>query len=201
VDAYRKAIHFQPDCAVAYDNLGAALAKQGKLTEAEAACRKAIRLKPDLVNAYSNLHFVLRRQGRWAAAARLWAEAFAALPGLEDDLRSPWRYDAACDAALAGCAQGKDAGGLADAERARLRRQALTWLRADLAVWRQRLEKGGDKARPAVLQMMEHWQKDPDFAGVRGPESLARLPEAERPPWQKLWGEVAALQKRAARPR
>jgi hypothetical protein len=36
------------------------------------------------------------------------------------------------------------------------------------------------------------------LAGVRGPEALARLPEAERPEWQKLWEEVAALQKRAA---
>jgi hypothetical protein len=34
-------------------------------------------------------------------------------------------------------------------------------------------------------------------AGVRGAESLARLPEAERQAWQKLWDDVAALLARA----
>ena len=40
---------------------------------------------------------------------------------------------------------------------------------------------------------MQHWQQDTDFAGVRGPEALAKLPEAERQEWQKLWAEVAEL--------
>jgi hypothetical protein len=39
---------------------------------------------------------------------------------------------------------------------------------------------------------MRRWLADPDFAGVRGPEALARLPEAERPAWQQLWADVAA---------
>jgi hypothetical protein len=76
--------------------------------------------------------------------------------------------------------------------RARLRRQALDWLRADLGAWGQRLEKEPDKARPAVSQQMKHWLADPDFAGVRGPEALAKLPEGERPDWQKLWADVEA---------
>jgi serine/threonine-protein kinase len=133
-----------------------------------------------------------------AAAARFYAEAFEAEPKLADDLRAGHRYDAACTAALAGCGQGKDADKLDDAERARLRRQALTWLRADLAAWCLLLEKGPNKAGPDVLRTMQHWQGDADFAGVRGPDALARLPEAERPRWQKLWEEVAALRKRAA---
>ena len=36
-----------------------------------------------------------------------------------------------------------------------------------------------------------HWLDDSDFAGVRGPKALAKLPEAERRPWQKLWEDVA----------
>jgi hypothetical protein len=40
---------------------------------------------------------------------------------------------------------------------------------------------------------MRRWLTDPDLAGVRGPEALARLPEAERQPWQKLWDEVIDL--------
>ena len=48
---------------------------------------------------------------------------------------------------------------------------------------------------------MQRWQGDAAFAGVRGPEALARLPQAERPGWQQVWQEVAALQKRAAGPK
>jgi tetratricopeptide (TPR) repeat protein/serine/threonine protein kinase len=132
------------------------------------------------------------------AAARFYADAFAAQTKLAEDLGAHHRYDAACAAALAGCGQGKDANKLDEPERARLRRQAVTWLQADLAAWRTRLEKDPNKAGPDVLQTMQHWQGDTDFAGVRGPEALARLPEAERPVWQKLWQEVAALQQRAA---
>jgi tetratricopeptide (TPR) repeat protein/serine/threonine protein kinase len=133
-----------------------------------------------------------------AAAARFYAEAFAAEPKLADDLGTGHRYNAACAAALAAAGHGRDADKLDDQQRARLRRQALTWLRADLAAWRALLDKDPNKAGPAVLQTMQHWQGDADFASVRGPEALARLPEAERPQWQELWQEVAALQKRAA---
>jgi tetratricopeptide (TPR) repeat protein len=128
----------------------------------------------------------------FAAAARWYGEAFAAQPSLADDLPSGRRYDAACAAALAGCGRGKD-GAQSDAKgRARLRRQALDWLRADLGAWGQRLEKEPDKARPVVLRQMKHWLADPDFAGVRGPEALAKLPEGERSDWQKLWADVEA---------
>jgi hypothetical protein len=32
---------------------------------------------------------------------------------------------------------------------------------------------------------------DSDFASVRGPEALGKLPEAERREWQELWSGVA----------
>jgi hypothetical protein len=35
---------------------------------------------------------------------------------------------------------------------------------------------------------------------VRGPEALAKLPQAERKGWQKLWEEVEALRQRAVKP-
>jgi hypothetical protein len=38
---------------------------------------------------------------------------------------------------------------------------------------------------------MRRWLADPAFDGVRGPEALARLPEAERQAWQVLWADVA----------
>jgi hypothetical protein len=101
-------------------------------------------------------------------------------------------------AAFAGCGQGKDADKLSPQERARLRQQALDWLRADVKAYRQLLEKAADKAGPAIVQQMQHWLEDGDLAGVRAAESLARLPEAERQDWQKLWKEVEALRHRAA---
>jgi hypothetical protein len=101
-------------------------------------------------------------------------------------------------AALAGCGQGKDADQADPKERARLRRQALDWLRADLAACRKWLDKEPDKTRPVVVKQMAHWQQDTDFAGVRGTEALAKLPKAEREEWTKLWQDVAALGKQAA---
>jgi serine/threonine protein kinase/tetratricopeptide (TPR) repeat protein len=127
-----------------------------------------------------------------AAAARFYAEAFAAEPKLAEDLGAQYRYNAACAAALAGCGQGKDTGQSDDKERVRLRRQALEWLRADLAVWANRMHSGKADDRAAGQQALRHWQLNPDFVGVRG-ATLAKLPEAERRPWQKLWADVNAL--------
>jgi tetratricopeptide (TPR) repeat protein/serine/threonine protein kinase len=140
----------------------------------------------------------LKRLNR--GAARFYDQALAAEPKLADDLRAGHRYNAACAAALAGCGRGKDAGKLKERERIRLRRQALTWLRADLAAWQKLLGKEPDRARTPIQQQMRHWQHDNDFAGVRGPEALAGLPEAERQEWQKLWDDVEALRRQAAGP-
>jgi hypothetical protein len=40
------------------------------------------------------------------------------------------------------------------------------------------------------LKALRHWQQDPDLAGVRGSAALAKLPEAERKGWRRLWVEV-----------
>jgi tetratricopeptide (TPR) repeat protein len=139
-------------------------------------------------------------QKQYADAAGFFAAAFAAEPRLAADLQAGHRYNAACAAALAGCGQGKDADQSDNKERARLRRQALEWLRADLAAYRRALDQEPDRAGPAVRERMQHWQQDKDFAGVRGPDALAKLPEAERQDWQQLWQEVEALRQRAAKP-
>ncbi len=117
---------------------------------------------------------------------------------MAEDLSTGNRYNAACVAALAGCGRGKDAGSLDEKERARLRAQALKWLRTDLRAWRSLLGTGPDSNRPAIAQQLQHWLEDSDFAGVRGEKALLVLPEAERPDWQKLWQEVEALRKQAA---
>jgi serine/threonine-protein kinase len=137
----------------------------------------------------------------YVAAFRLFEQAFTDQPALADNLQKQSRYDAACATALAGCGRGKDAGNLSEPERTRLRRQALAWLRADLKAWNQQLDKDPDQARNRMTQAMQHWQGDGDFAGVRGPEALARLPAAERQDWQTLWEDVAALRRRADAPK
>jgi tetratricopeptide (TPR) repeat protein len=141
-------------------------------------------------------HFCQKHKKLYAAAARFYADAFAADPKLADGLHQPHRYNAACAATLAGCAQGEDAAKLDDGERARLRRQALAWLRADLAAYREFLDKNPEQARPGVQQRLRHWQQDADFAGVRG-DSLAKLPERDRQNWHRLWTDVEGTLKKA----
>jgi hypothetical protein len=135
---------------------------------------------------------------RYAAASRFYQEAFVAEPSLAGDLPSARRYNAASAAALAGRGYGEDAGKLDAKERARLRQQALDWLREDLNAYRHLIEEAADKNRAMIEQRMLYLLKDEDFAGVRGSESLSSLPEAERKEWQKLWEEVEALRQRAA---
>jgi tetratricopeptide (TPR) repeat protein len=133
------------------------------------------------------------------AAVRFYDKAFTPPSPRTAPLIEAHRYNAACVAALAGCGRGKDAEKLDDQEYARLRRQALDWLRADLEAKARLLDEGPDPVRSAaeVGNALRHWQVDPDLAGLRGPEALARLPGAERGSWQKLWTDVAATLTRA----
>jgi len=129
---------------------------------------------------------------RYVAAARLYAEAFVQQPALADDLATKNRYDAACAAALAGVGQGDDASDSGDKERARLRNQALDWLRADLTAWDKR-RQDDPKTRPEIQRELQGWQDDGDLAGVRDADALAKLPEAEREAWRKMWADMDAL--------
>ena len=130
---------------------------------------------------------------RYAASARLFGEAFTHDARLADDLRQSHRYNAACVAALAGCGQGEDARALPDKEVLRLRRQALGWLRADLAAYAQLAQRDDPAAKQTVRQRLEHWRQDDDLAGLRDPAALKKLPDDEREAWQALWAEVGAL--------
>src|SRR5262249_5887295 len=105
-------------------------------------------------------------QGLRCAAVRLYADAFAADPKLADDLPAGHRYRAALFAALAAAGQGKDARNLEDQEKVALRRQALDWLRADLAAWARATD------RTPVPRTLKRWRQDADLAGVRDREEL-----------------------------
>jgi tetratricopeptide (TPR) repeat protein len=125
---------------------------------------------------------------RHAAAARPWAEALDADPKLADDLQAQHRYNAACAAALAGRGEGRDDPPPDEEARARLRAQALEWLRADLALRTKQIDNDA-----AARTALAHWTRDPDLAGVRDVDALARLPEPERDAWRALWAEVGRL--------
>jgi tetratricopeptide (TPR) repeat protein len=151
-------------------------------------------------DARLNLAFICSRfKRRYATATRLYQESFTADPKLADNPIWANRYDAARAAALAGSGRGKDADKLDDIQRTHHRRQAHTWLRAELAKWTNLLEKRTEKTRPTVKHWMRTWQADADLASVRESCALAGFPEAERKQWQQLWQEVEALRKRATR--
>jgi hypothetical protein len=139
---------------------------------------------------------VLVPQGRYAAGARSYAEAFTAEPQFLATPPARHRYRGACAAARAGCGQGRDGAYLDEKGRAAFRRQALDWLRAELESWRRLLEKEPGSAW-LVARDLRDWLADPHFVGVRGPEALGRLPEAERQEWQKLWADVTDTLARA----
>jgi serine/threonine-protein kinase len=143
----------------------------------------------------------LRYKQLYAAAARFSAEAFAENPALASDLKAGHRYSAARAAALAGCGRGADAAALDGQERSRLRRQAMAWLRADLAAWAALAEKATPQARQGVRRALTRWRQDPDLAGVRDPAELVKLPEAERQACRDLWAAVDAVLLRAGPPR
>jgi hypothetical protein len=96
---------------------------------------------------------------------------------------------------MAGCGRGRDAADLDEATRAGFRRQARDWLRAELEARRLLAQEPGQVR--AVARDLQDWLWDIQFAGVRGPDALARLPEAERQAWQRLWADVADTLARA----
>jgi serine/threonine-protein kinase len=136
---------------------------------------------------------VCQFRGLHVAAARLYADAFAADPRLADDLGVGHRYSAARAAAQAGCGRGTDAAGVEPTERARWRRQAREWLRADLTARVRVLDSNPAGARGDVRKALTHWREDPDLACVRDPGGLNKLAADERKEYLALWAEVAAV--------
>jgi serine/threonine protein kinase/tetratricopeptide (TPR) repeat protein len=124
-------------------------------------------------------------------AAGLYADAFDVDPKLADDLKAGRRFSAACYAALADNGQGEEK--LEDKERARWRKQALDWLRADLAAHGKRLESGKPEDRTDVRQKLQHWRQELDLIGLRDKDAVQKLPAAEQEACKKLWADVDAL--------
>jgi serine/threonine-protein kinase len=192
---YRAVLALEPKHPIAKENLARA---ERRLLRLESKLPPIMDGKEEPADAAESLALAQLCQEPfkklYAAAARFYFQSFAQGAQLADDVQKWHRYSAAGVAALAGCGQGKDADKLDDKERARLRKQALEWLKADLAHWTKQAESDQPQA---VQQTMKHWQADADFTGVRNPDALAKLPAEERAAWQQLWDDVAAVLKKA----
>jgi serine/threonine-protein kinase len=138
-------------------------------------------------------------RNHYAAAARLYAVALAAEPGLTEDMRAGRRFNAACAAALAGCGRGDDAADLSESERARQRQQAREWLSLDLLEWTRKLKSTDSQDRFDVHEALTRWRRDPDLAGLRDSPALDSLTPTEQSECRALWAEVDARLS-AARP-
>jgi tetratricopeptide (TPR) repeat protein len=133
---------------------------------------------------------------RYAAAARFWGEGLKADPKLGDDRQTQPRYNAACDAALAGCAKGKDEPAPDEAAKAKLRKQSLEWLQEELAAWSKIVESGPPQSRAIVAATLKHWKKDSDLAGIRDDAEVDKLRDQEQAAFKQLWIDVDALLKK-----
>jgi len=148
--------------------------------------------KPGTPREQLNYAWVCQRKGLYGAAAHLHADAFVADPTLVNSPSARLRYRAAQAAALAGTTEGRDDPKPDAAERARWRKQALDWLRADLTLLADRMGKSPDNSS-AAQGTLQFWRRDKTLAGIREPEELAKLPEPERADYIRFWSEVQEL--------
>jgi tetratricopeptide (TPR) repeat protein len=130
---------------------------------------------------------------RFAPSVRLYAQAFQADSKLAEDMKAWSRYNAACAAVLASADKGNSQAPPDEKEKARLRKQGLDWLKADLSHWIKQADSGKPEAKALVRQRLQHWKADSDLVGIRDETALQALPEDERKAFRALWGEVDAL--------
>jgi serine/threonine-protein kinase len=149
--------------------------------------------QPGSADECLDLTTVCRHQQRYAAAARFSAAAFVREPKLANDPTLGHRYAAACYAAQAAAGRGRDAERVGPLERLALRRQALSWLRADLDRWRMLADKGDGRVRQVIAKQLMSWRQDADLAGLRDGEALKALPAEERQACERLWADVEAF--------
>jgi hypothetical protein len=78
-------------------------------------------------------------------------------------------------------------------QKAKLRGQALDWLKAELAALSKLLDSGPPQASPCIVRALNHWQKETELAGLRDKQGLAKLPAREQKAFTQLWADVAGL--------
>jgi serine/threonine-protein kinase len=129
----------------------------------------------------------------YAVSADFYEDAFKADPKLGDDLGRGYRYAAACAAAMAARGRGIGVATLDDGQRACLRKRALEWLRADLALCAKEAASPDPKSRATVRERLAHWLTEDDLAGLRQLAALRDHSEDERDACLQLWNDVKVL--------
>jgi hypothetical protein len=125
------------------------------------------------------------------AAARLFADAFAADPKIAEE--PGYLYDSANSPVLAAAGRGEDGAQLDEGERVRMRKLALDWLRADLVLYTKKMQTGKPEDRAAVQDALRKWQEEADLVSIRDAAALALLPADEKDAFGRLWADVADL--------
>ena len=138
-----------------------------------------------------NMAILCQQSKRYAAAARFYHMAFRTSP-LLGNVYTGDRYHAARCAALAACGQGIDAPA-AEQDRVALRGATMIFLDGDLNIWKQHLKSPLPEDRLHARNALGEWLNDPDLAGLRDPDGLAKLPDRERIAWLQFWGNVKAV--------
>jgi tetratricopeptide (TPR) repeat protein len=136
---------------------------------------------------------LLLARKRYADAVKYYSAAFTAEPKLAAAPESPYRYNAACSAALAAMQPG-----MADVQQ-KHREVALGWLREELDGLLKREPSAGANVLPMRDQLI-HWRSDPDLAGVRDAAAMENCTPAQREACVALWTDVdAAIAKSIAK--
>jgi protein O-GlcNAc transferase len=78
--AFNKALAISPDYIEAHNNMGLALAEQGKLEEAVEAYNKVLSIKPDYAEAFYNMGNALQEQGKLEEAVDAYNKALPLKP-------------------------------------------------------------------------------------------------------------------------
>jgi serine/threonine-protein kinase len=187
---FERSLNINPKSVTTHSNFGGALRDKGRLDEAIDQFQQAVRLDPKYAIGQINLGIVLYTKRRLEEAIDHLQQALQLEPGMaaaQTTLGIAF-YAAARTAARAAADRGPEHAPIGESERAAKRRQALDWMRANLTLATKLLNDGKVVGAPPIL-----WQTHPDLASVRDPRELAKLPDAEREQWQKLWADVAAL--------
>jgi hypothetical protein len=145
----------------------------------------------------SNLAHPLKKC--YFAAVRIYAETPADTHKAEEPPVNDFRYHASFYAAMAGCGKGNDVSQLDDQEKARLRKQALAWIRLCLNFVRKSAESDDPDKRRYAVNSLTHGLADPNLVCVRSGPDFEALPPEERAAWAAFWSDMKSARARANR--
>ncbi len=190
--AYRKAILIYPQAVDATEGLRDTL----RLLTLETEFAKALKESQTEISVAQRLEmaiFAFAQKHRPEIAVKWYEQAFKDEPECAEAIKEGHRYNATCASLLTASDQGPNSEKVDDAERARLQRQALDWLLADLAAWEKMTSNMPLAEITAVVQTLEHWKNDPDLASLRDEAMVKKLSMEDQELCRQLWAGHSEL--------